>query len=96
MLRDDPGQAGELLCRGLSWWRGPALEGSVLGDIGAAEAAQFEEHRLTALEMMYDAYLRTRAPRRNHRRAGGAHHRSPLRERFYDPLMVAFHRCGRE
>lgn len=96
ILFDDPGQAGELLCRALSLWRGPALEGSVLGDICAVEAAQLEEHRLTALEMMYDAHLRTG----RHREITGelveltVDH--PLRERFYDLLMVAFYRCGRQ
>ncbi|MFF4582195.1 BTAD domain-containing putative transcriptional regulator [Streptomyces sp. NPDC001389] len=96
VLHEDPGRAGELLRRALSLWRGPALEGSVLGDICAGRAAQLEEHRLTALEMMYDAYLRT-----------GRHGEitgelmvlttdNPLRERFYDLLMVAFYRCGRQ
>lgn len=96
VLFDDPGRAGELLRRALSLWRGPALEGSVLGDICAVEAAQLEEHRLTALEMMYDAYLRTG----RHREITGelveltVDH--PMRERFYDLLMVAFYRCGRQ
>ncbi|MEV1085164.1 AfsR/SARP family transcriptional regulator [Streptomyces sp. NPDC050211] len=96
VLGSDPGQAGELLCRALSLWRGPALEGSVLGDICALEAARLEEHRLTALEMMYDAYLRTG----RHGEITGelveltTDH--PLRERFYALLMVAFYRCGRQ
>ncbi|AKJ15820.1 hypothetical protein ABB07_39090 (plasmid) [Streptomyces incarnatus] len=96
VLREDPRQAGELLRRALSLWRGPALEGSVLGDICAGRAAQLEEHRLTALEMMYDAYLRTG----RHREITGelmeltTDH--PTRERFYDLLMVAFYRCGRQ
>jgi DNA-binding SARP family transcriptional activator len=96
VLRDDPGQAGELLRRALSLWRGPALEGSVLGDICAGRAAQLEEDRLSALEMMYDAYLRTG----RHREITGelveltTDH--PMRERFYDLLMVAFYRCGRQ
>ncbi|MFF3941615.1 AfsR/SARP family transcriptional regulator [Streptomyces phaeofaciens] len=96
ILFDDPGQAGELLRRALSLWRGPALEGSVLGDICAVEAAQLEEHRLTALEMMYDAYLRTG----RHSEITGelmeltVDH--PMREAFYDLLMVAFYRCGRQ
>ncbi|MFH7596858.1 AfsR/SARP family transcriptional regulator [Streptomyces racemochromogenes] len=96
VLHEDPGRAGELLRRALALWRGPALEGSVLGDICAGRAAQLEEHRLTALEMMYEAYLRT-----------GRHGEitgelmvlttdNPLRERFYDLLMVAFYRCGRQ
>ncbi|MEV0414689.1 AfsR/SARP family transcriptional regulator [Streptomyces sp. NPDC050448] len=96
ILPNDPGQAAELLRRALSLWRGPALEGSVLGDICAGKAAQLEEHRLTALEMMYDAYLRTG----RHGEITGelveltTDH--PMRERFYDLLMVAFYRCGRQ
>ncbi|MGW1768313.1 AfsR/SARP family transcriptional regulator [Streptomyces sp. NPDC002073] len=96
ILPSDPGQAGELLRRALSLWRGPALEGSVLGDICAGTAAQLEEHRLTALEMMYDAYLRTG----RHCEITGelveltTDH--PMRERFYDLLMVALYRCGRQ
>jgi DNA-binding SARP family transcriptional activator len=96
VLHEDPGRAGELLRRALALWRGPALEGSVLGGICAGRAAQLEELRLTALEMMYEAYLRT-----------GRHGEitgelmvlttdNPLRERFYDLLMVAFYRCGRQ
>ncbi|MCF3179249.1 AfsR/SARP family transcriptional regulator [Streptomyces polychromogenes] len=96
ILHEDPGRAGELLRRALSLWRGPALEGSVLGDICAGRAAQLEEDRLTALEMMYDAYLRTG----RHGEITGelmvltTDH--PMRERFYDLLMVAFYRCGRQ
>jgi SARP family transcriptional regulator, regulator of embCAB operon len=96
ILRSAPGQAGELLRRALSLWRGPALDGSVLGDICAVEAARLEEHRLIALEMMYDAYLRTG----RHGEITGelveltTDH--PMRERFYDLLMVAFYRCGRQ
>lgn len=96
VLPHDPGRAGELLRRALSLWRGPALEGSVLGDICAGKAAQLEEHRLAALEMMYDAYLRTG----RHAEITGelveltTDH--PLRERFHSLLMVAFYRCGRQ
>ncbi|MEV6731521.1 AfsR/SARP family transcriptional regulator [Streptomyces sp. NPDC051364] len=96
ILPGDPGQAGELLRQALSLWRGPALEGSVLGDICAGKAAQLEEHRLTALEMMYDAYLSTG----RHGEITGelveltTDH--PMRERFYDLLMVALYRCGRQ
>ncbi|MER6788133.1 AfsR/SARP family transcriptional regulator [Streptomyces sp. NPDC000658] len=93
---DDPGHAAELLRRALSLWRGPALEGSVRGSICASEAALLEESRLTVQEALYDACLRT-----------GGHHGitgeleelvgdHPVRERFYDQLMVALYRCGRQ
>ncbi|MGW2649916.1 AfsR/SARP family transcriptional regulator [Streptomyces sp. NPDC001393] len=96
VLRDDPGQAGELLRRALELWRGPALEGSVLGDICAGRAAQLEEQRLTALEMMYDAYLRTGRHREITAELMELTTDHPMRERFYDLLMVAFYRCGRQ
>ncbi|MFZ4156263.1 AfsR/SARP family transcriptional regulator [Streptomyces pseudogriseolus] len=92
----DPGHAAELLRQALALWRGPALEGSVRGDICAAEAAQLEENRLTTLEALYDACLRAA----RHDEITGeleeltADH--PMRERFYDLLMVALYRCGRQ
>ncbi|WP_225636142.1 AfsR/SARP family transcriptional regulator [Streptomyces solaniscabiei] len=92
----DPGRAADLLRHALALWRGPALEGSVRGAICAAEAAQLEETRLTALEALYDACLRAS----RHDEITGeleeltADH--PVRERFYDLLMVALYRCGRQ
>lgn len=96
VLCDDPGQASELLRRALSLWRGPALEGSVLGDICAVEAAQLEEHRLMALEMLYDAGLRLGRHGEITGKLVELTTGHPLRERFYDLLMVALCRCGRQ
>ncbi|QIP82891.1 AfsR/SARP family transcriptional regulator [Streptomyces sp. Tu 2975] len=92
----DPEQAAELLRQALALWRGPALEGSVLGDICAAEAAQLEENRLTALEALYDACLRAA---RHGEITGELEELTtdhPMRERFYDLLMLALYRCGRQ
>lgn len=84
-----------LLRAALSLWRGPALDGCVLGDICAAEAAMLEEQRLCALEFLYDASLLAN----HHREILGELTASttafPLRERFYEQLMVALLRCGR-
>ncbi|AJP00322.1 regulatory protein [Streptomyces cyaneogriseus subsp. noncyanogenus] len=92
----DPARAVELLRESLSLWRGPALEGSTHGDICAAEAAQLEEHRITALETMYDASLRAG----RHGEVTGELEElttdHPMRERFHDLLMVALYRCGRQ
>ncbi|MFF6918385.1 BTAD domain-containing putative transcriptional regulator [Streptomyces sp. NPDC012466] len=93
---EDPQQATELLRGALALWRGPALEGSVRGDICAAEAAQLEENRLTALETLYDASLRAA---RHDEIIGELEELTtdhPMRERFYDLLMVALYRCGRQ
>ncbi|RII13430.1 Regulatory protein AfsR [Streptomyces sp. YIM 130001] len=92
----DPQRAAELLRSALALWRGPALEGSVRGDICAAEAAQLEENRLTVLETLYDAYLRAS---RHDEIIGQLEELTtdhPMRERFYDLLMVALYRCGRQ
>ncbi|MFF9908901.1 BTAD domain-containing putative transcriptional regulator [Streptomyces olivaceus] len=91
----DPARAAELWRRALSLWRGPALEGTH-GDICAAEAAQLEEHRVSALEMMYEASLRAG----RHGEVTGELEEltcdHPMRERFYDLLMIALYRCGRQ
>lgn len=94
--RQEPARAAELLRQALSLWRGPALEGSTQGDICAAEAAQLEEHRVSALEVMHEASLRAG----RHGEVTGELEEltcdHPLREGFYDLLMVALYRCGRQ
>ncbi|MEU3838489.1 AfsR/SARP family transcriptional regulator [Streptomyces sp. NPDC028635] len=93
---NDPQHAADLLRQALALWRGPALEGSVRGDICAAEAAQLEENRLITLEALYDACLRAC---RHDEITGELEELTtdhPMRERFYDLLMVALYRCGRQ
>ncbi|MEW2418648.1 AfsR/SARP family transcriptional regulator [Streptomyces sp. NPDC046866] len=96
VLVDDPGRAAGLLRSALALWRGPALDGSLRGPICAREADRLEELRLTTLETLYEADL-----------AGGRHGEAvrelerltaehPLRERFYDLLMLALYRGGRQ
>lgn len=90
-----PEGAIPVLRRALSLWRGPALDGCVVGDICAGEAVVLEESRLTALEALYDASLLAN----RHAEVIGELEEStaayPLRERFYDQLMVALHRSDR-
>ena len=95
-LPHDPDRAGELLGRAMSLWRGPALQGSVLGHICAAEAARLDELRLTALELRCEAYLRTGRHGEIIGELVELTTEHPTRERFYDLLMVAFYRCGRQ
>ncbi|MGW2180957.1 AfsR/SARP family transcriptional regulator [Streptomyces sp. NPDC001732] len=96
MLASDPGRAAELLRRALAVWRGPALQDSGPGQICATEADRLEENRLTTLETLYEASLRCA----RHGEITGelekltADH--PLRERFYDLLMLALYRGGRQ
>ncbi|MFI0507031.1 BTAD domain-containing putative transcriptional regulator [Streptomyces albogriseolus] len=92
----DPGYAVRLLRHALSLWRGPALQDSRLGPLCASEADRLEEHRLTALESLYEASLRCA----QHGQITGELEKltidHPLRERFYDLLMVALYRGGRQ
>ncbi|MDG4863727.1 AfsR/SARP family transcriptional regulator, partial [Streptomyces sp. T-3] len=92
----DAGHSAQLLRQALSLWRGPALQDSRYGPICTREADRLEENRLTALEALYGVRLRCA----QHGEITGelekltADH--PLRERFYDLLMVALYRSGRQ
>ncbi|MFE7778558.1 BTAD domain-containing putative transcriptional regulator [Streptomyces sp. NPDC057445] len=92
----DPAHAVELLRRALSLWRGPALQDSRYGPLCTAEADRLEEKRLTTLETLYEASLSCA----QHGEITGDLERltadHPLRERFYDLLMVALYRSGRQ
>lgn len=92
----DPAHALELLRDALSLWRGPALQDSRYGPICTAAADRLEEKRLTTLETLYDVSLRCA----QHSEITGELERltadHPLRERFYDLLMVALYRSGRQ
>lgn len=92
----DPGRAVPLFREALALWRGPALDGCVLGDICAAEAVVLEENRLATLEALYDASLRAG----RHEEIIGELEETiaayPLRERIYGQLMVALYRADRQ
>jgi DNA-binding SARP family transcriptional activator len=92
----EPARAIPLLRNALTLWRGPALEGCVVGDLCAAEAVVLEEHRLTALETLYDASLRTNRHSDVISELEETSAAYPLRERFYDQLMVALYRSDRQ
>ncbi|MFJ9721258.1 BTAD domain-containing putative transcriptional regulator [Streptomyces sp. NPDC101209] len=92
----EPARAQGLLRQALALWRGPALEGCGRGTICSTEAALLEESRLLALEELHDTSLRLGQHRRltaELRELTAAH---PLRERFYELLMTALHRTGRQ
>ncbi|OLF17803.1 AfsR/SARP family transcriptional regulator [Actinophytocola xanthii] len=91
-----PGAAIPLLRGALRLWRGPALEGSVTGDVCAREAVALEEHRLTTLESLYDASLREGRHAEVVGELTETTAGNPMRERFYEQLMVALARSGRQ
>ncbi|WP_328904729.1 AfsR/SARP family transcriptional regulator (plasmid) [Streptomyces sp. NBC_00441] len=92
----DPARAAKLLHGALELWRGPALQDCRRGPVCAAEADRLDEMRLTTLEALHEARLRCE----RHGECIGDLERltadHPLRERFYDLLMVALYRSGRQ
>ncbi|MBD3575369.1 AfsR/SARP family transcriptional regulator [Streptomyces sp. KD18] len=96
LLAEDPDRATGLLRSALALWRGPALDGGARGPICAGEADRLEELRLTTLETLYEARLRCGRHADAVRELERLTARHPLRERFYDLLMLALYRCGRQ
>ncbi|MFC8831361.1 BTAD domain-containing putative transcriptional regulator [Streptomyces sp. NPDC057137] len=92
----DPRTASAVLRTALATWRGPALGGAARGMLRRAVAARYEEYRIQAFELLFDNEL-----------ALGRHTdilgelravcaENPLRERFYEQLMLALYRSGRQ
>jgi SARP family transcriptional regulator, regulator of embCAB operon len=92
----DPGRAAQVLRSALALWRGRALEGSRRGAICSAEASRLEESRVAAQEMLHDACLRAGQWERSIGELEELTAAHPLRERFYEQLMTALYRCGRQ
>jgi DNA-binding SARP family transcriptional activator len=92
----EPARSARVLRRALALWRGAALEGGGRGAICTAEAALLEESRLVALEALYDACLSAGQDREITAELGELTVAHPLRERFYELLLTALYRCGRQ
>ncbi|MEU5404223.1 AfsR/SARP family transcriptional regulator [Streptomyces sp. NPDC005963] len=93
---EDSRNATELLCHALSLWQGTALQDSRHGPICTAEADRLEEQRLTTLEALYEASLNCGRYVEIISALERLTSDHPLRERFYDLLMVALYRGGRQ
>ncbi|KAF3468934.1 AfsR/SARP family transcriptional regulator [Streptomyces sp. Tu 3180] len=91
----DPALAEKMVRGALKLWRGPALQGS-RGPLCTAGAAMLEEARLSALELLYDVSLRANMHAHVIAELEELTNSYPLRERFYDQLMVALYRCGHQ
>ena len=92
----DSGRAAQRLREALALWRGPALAGVDSDALQQTEVPRLEELRLGALEARVDAELRLgrHAELVGELRALVAEH--PLRERFWEQLMLALYRAGRQ
>lgn len=93
---DDPLRARALFDRGLALWRGRAMQDVSGGRISRAAASRLDEARLAAIEGRVDVGM-----------AAGLYVEvisetkeliilHPWRERFYEQLMVALYRSGRQ
>ncbi|MGD9485071.1 AfsR/SARP family transcriptional regulator [Streptomyces sp. TRM70308] len=91
----DPERAVRLLRRALALWRGPALQDCRCGPLGEAEAERLEERRLTALESLYAALLRSGRPEAVAAELERLTDEHPLRESFYALLIRALDGAGR-
>jgi DNA-binding SARP family transcriptional activator/ABC-type branched-subunit amino acid transport system substrate-binding protein/DNA-binding beta-propeller fold protein YncE len=92
----DPAGASETLRRVLSLWRGPALADFAYEPFAELEIARLEELRLVAIDQRIGADLElgrhaAMVPELETLVAG-----HPLRERFWEQLMLALYRSGRQ
>jgi SARP family transcriptional regulator, regulator of embCAB operon len=89
------GPAGEFLRAACDLWRGPVFGGFVDTTIVGAYATLLEESRLECLELL----METELLRGRHREIIGSlsalTKEHPLRETFYEYLMIALSRCNR-
>lgn len=96
LIWEDPMAAGHRLREGLLLWRGDALGNLTGGPICRTAAARYEEYRLRAMELLFDAQLSTDRHGSVLAELNEAHSSNPLRERFCQQLMVALYRSGRQ
>jgi DNA-binding SARP family transcriptional activator len=92
----DPAAALTHLDRALAMWRGPALAEFTAEPFAAADAARFEELRMSTEEARIDALLRLGDVDAAAADAGRLVGRAPLRERRQRQLMTALYRAGRQ
>ncbi|MFD7712771.1 BTAD domain-containing putative transcriptional regulator [Streptomyces sp. NPDC059785] len=91
-----PAEAVGLLRGVFRLWRGAVFGGGACGPLCRAAAARYEEHRLLAMETLFDCELLLGRSAAVLAELREAHMRDPLRERFCEQLMVALYRSGRQ
>jgi DNA-binding SARP family transcriptional activator/ABC-type branched-subunit amino acid transport system substrate-binding protein len=91
-----PEEASETLRRVLALWRGPALADFVYEPFAGLEIARLEELRLVAIEQRITADLQLGRHAAVVAELDTLVARHPLRERFWEQLMLALYRSGRQ
>ncbi|GAA3879023.1 hypothetical protein GCM10023084_34910 [Streptomyces lacrimifluminis] len=92
----DPGATAKLLGTALSMWRGPVFGDFTGGTLCQLACARYEEYRMRAMELRFDAELRLGHHSAILAELHEAHGNHPLRERFCEQLMIALYRSGRQ
>ncbi|AQS65620.1 AfsR/SARP family transcriptional regulator [Streptomyces pactum] len=91
-----PAEAVGLLRSALSMWRGPVFGPLPGGSVCRLASALYDEHRLRASELLFDAELSAGRHASILAELRDAHISNPLRERFCEQLMIALYRSGRQ
>ncbi|MEU9443689.1 AfsR/SARP family transcriptional regulator [Streptomyces sp. NPDC048304] len=92
----DAGHTARLLADALALWRGPVFGGFPGGTLCQLAGARYEEYRMRALELLFDAELRLGHHAAVLAELAEAHTNHPLRERFCEQLMIALYGAGRQ
>lgn len=93
---DRPHEAVASFREALALWRGPALAEIASSTFATAEAIRLEQSRLTALEDCLEAELACGRHREVTAELEALVHEHVLRERFWQLLMLALYRSGRQ
>ena len=92
----DPATADRHLCEALALWRGPALVEFADQPFAASEATRLEQLRLAALEDRIDAGLALGHHGQLTEELRTLTLEQPYRETFWEQLMLALYRTGRQ
>ncbi|WP_411105016.1 AfsR/SARP family transcriptional regulator [Streptomyces sp. cmx-4-9] len=92
----DPSATAVLLGDALALWRGPVFGNFTGGTICQLACARYEEYRMRAMELRFEAELTLGRHAALLAELQDAHHTHPLRERFCEQLMIALYRSGRQ
>ncbi|MFG2121466.1 BTAD domain-containing putative transcriptional regulator [Streptomyces sp. NPDC048710] len=93
---DDAARTARLLGDALGMWRGPVFGGFAGGTLCQLAGARYEEYRMRAMELRFDAELRLGRHSAMLAELTEAHTNHPLRERFCEQLMIALYGSGRQ
>lgn len=91
-----PGQAARQLRTALAAWRGPVLGGLSGGPICETAAVRYTELHISALELLFDFELESGNHARLVPELRPLITKYPFHERFWQQLMIALYRCGRQ